>query len=425
MGLEKVTYVDGSTVITAQNLNAIQDSIIDLEASRTVPTNVRNAIYTLLENAAFVTTGLEDEIAIVEAWAEEVTSLTLSASTLSLNNDVPQEITATTVPSGATVTWSSSNNSVATVSDGIVTGVSNGSCVITASAGDLIATCDVTVSGFAVLESISAVYTQSGTVYDTDSLDSLKADLVVTANYSDSSTETIPSTDYTLSGTLTDGTNTITVVYGGKTTTFEVIVIGLPTGYTRLKYVSTNYNQYVNTGINETQCSHAEYEIMITARRKTNGNHICSSVNTYIPFLKGSGGSNYQNLIGTRLNNADTVLSGSTTFNWNLNQKYKIEGYIDGKIYIDNAEIAKIANGGTQSSSNMFYLFTYGGNLSNTDYRISCNLYYCKMYDSNGELLRYFVPAKNSSDVAGLYDYVSETFFTSDSGTALIAGEVE
>lgn len=53
------------------------------------------------------------------------------------------------------------------------------------------------------LSSIAAVYTQSGTVYDTDSLDSLKADLVVTATYSDSSTQTVLAADYTLSGTLT------------------------------------------------------------------------------------------------------------------------------------------------------------------------------------------------------------------------------
>lgn len=72
------------------------------------------------------------------------------------------------------------------------------------------------------LVSISAVYTQSGTVYDTDTLDSLKADLVVTATYSDSTTATV--TAYTLSGTLTEGTSTITVSYGGKTTTFDVTV---------------------------------------------------------------------------------------------------------------------------------------------------------------------------------------------------------
>ena len=72
------------------------------------------------------------------------------------------------------------------------------------------------------LVSISAVYTQSGTVYDTDTLDSLKSDLVVTAHYDDSSTQTVSA--YTLSGTLSVGTSTITVAYGGKTTTFTVTV---------------------------------------------------------------------------------------------------------------------------------------------------------------------------------------------------------
>lgn len=83
----------------------------------------------------------------------------------------------------------------------------------------------ITVNAVAVsLVSISAVYTQSGTVYDTDSLDSLKSDLVVTAIYDDSSTATVSGLDYTLSGTLAVGTSTITVTYEGLTTTFNVTV---------------------------------------------------------------------------------------------------------------------------------------------------------------------------------------------------------
>ena len=202
------------------NLGTVMEPV----SGGSVPTDVRQAIYTLLENAAYVTTGLEDEIAIVQAWAQEVTALSLSVTSLSLSDDTPQTIVATVVPAGSTVLWSSSNEAVATVSNGVVTGAGNGSCVITATAGGKSANCAVTVSGFATLESISAVYTQSGTVYDTDSLDSLKADLVVTATYSDTSTETVPSTDYTLSGTLTVGTSTITVAYGGKTATFSVTV---------------------------------------------------------------------------------------------------------------------------------------------------------------------------------------------------------
>lgn len=74
----------------------------------------------------------------------------------------------------------------------------------------------------ASLSRITCVYTQSGTVYDTDTLDSLKSDLVVTAHYSNGTTQTV--TAYTLSGTLVEGTSTITVAYGGKTTTFSVTV---------------------------------------------------------------------------------------------------------------------------------------------------------------------------------------------------------
>lgn len=72
------------------------------------------------------------------------------------------------------------------------------------------------------LSYITAVYTQSGTVYDTDSLDSLKAYLVVTAFYQGGGNKVV--TDYTLSGTLTEGTSTITVSYGGKTASFSVSV---------------------------------------------------------------------------------------------------------------------------------------------------------------------------------------------------------
>lgn len=72
------------------------------------------------------------------------------------------------------------------------------------------------------LTNITCTYTQSGTVYTTDTLDSLKTDLVVTAHYDNSTTQTV--TTYTLSGTLTEGTSTITVSYGGKTTTFNVTV---------------------------------------------------------------------------------------------------------------------------------------------------------------------------------------------------------
>ena len=81
---------------------------------------------------------------------------------------------------------------------------------------------DLALNPPANLSSITAVYTQSGAVDVGDSLESLREDLVVTAHYTDNTSAVV--TSYTLSGTLTLGTSTITVSYGGKTTTFNVTV---------------------------------------------------------------------------------------------------------------------------------------------------------------------------------------------------------
>lgn len=114
-----------------------------------IPTNVRQAFLTLFESAIYTETGLTDEIAIIESWAEEVTSITLNQTSVSISGSGTVQLTATTIPVGKTVTWSSSDPSVASVSNtGIVTGIGNGSTIITASSGDLTARCNVAVSGF-------------------------------------------------------------------------------------------------------------------------------------------------------------------------------------------------------------------------------------------------------------------------------------
>ena len=69
---------------------------------------------------------------------------------------------------------------------------------------------------------ITVTYTQSGTVYTTDALSTLKNDLTVVAAYTTGETEAV--TGYTLAGDLTEGTSAITVVYGGKTAVFNVTV---------------------------------------------------------------------------------------------------------------------------------------------------------------------------------------------------------
>lgn len=188
-----------------------------------VPTEVRQAIRNLFESAAYAETGLSSDIAVINSWAQDVTDITLNQSTISINGSASVQLVATTVPVGGIVSWSSSDPTVASVSSGgLVTGVNNGTVTITASCGNKKATCRATVSGFASIVSISAVYTQTSTVYATTPLNNLKEELVVTGLYSDSTTQTI--TNYVLSGNLSEGTSVVTVSYGGKTTTFNVTV---------------------------------------------------------------------------------------------------------------------------------------------------------------------------------------------------------
>lgn len=72
-------------------------------------------------------------------------TLSLNKTTLTLDVGASETLTATPSKEGETVTWSSSNPGVATVSSGKVTAVAEGSATITAKAGDATATCAVTV----------------------------------------------------------------------------------------------------------------------------------------------------------------------------------------------------------------------------------------------------------------------------------------
>ena len=84
------------------------------------------------------------------------------------------------------------------------------------------------VSASKTLTGITAVYNQNGksitTASSVNDVATSPAMLTVTAHYDDSSSETLVSGAYALSGTLTAGTSTITVSYGGKTATFQVTV---------------------------------------------------------------------------------------------------------------------------------------------------------------------------------------------------------
>lgn len=100
----------------------------------------------------------------------------------------------------------------------------------------------ITVIGVS-LTSITAVYNGSSVIEGTN-VELLRSDIVVTANYSDSTSEVV--TDYTISGTISVGTNTVTISYGGQTATISV------TGTADIPYGLVTPDKFAQSGATTT-----------------------------------------------------------------------------------------------------------------------------------------------------------------------------
>lgn len=83
---------------------------------------------------------------IAELALASTTALSVSPTTASVAVGETTTITADVTPEGSTVVWSSSNSRVATVADGVVTGVAAGTAVITATSGNFSASAAITVT---------------------------------------------------------------------------------------------------------------------------------------------------------------------------------------------------------------------------------------------------------------------------------------
>ena len=191
----------------------------------------------------------------------------------------------------------------------------------------------------------------------------------------------------------------------------------VPVGYTRLEYLQSTGTQYIDTGIqakNSTTTQVIGQYLELNSDATLFGVFQSNGVNyyglglaggVYWRFWYGSGGAPWV-VFGT----ADTQLHTFIIRNASL--------YIDDDI----TPVATSSSGSVNSQSKNLILFgaMYG---ESVQYLSKAKIYSVKIYE-NGALVRNMIPAKNDSNVVGMYDTVSKTFFTNAGSGTFTAGPV-
>lgn len=431
------------------DLGDLEDRVEDLEEGGSgggsgVPTSVKSAMLALFQAGTY-TGDVSSYIATISSWASEISGISVSPTTASISGSSTTQLVATTTPAGGTVTWESSNTAVATVSSsGLVTGIGNGTATITARCGSYHASCAVTVSGFATLTGISAVYTQSGTVYEDTSLNSLKNDLVVTAHYDNSTTATV--TDYTLSGSLSVGTSTIVVAYGGKTTTFDVTVTWseVPSSYTKKGYIYRTSGEggwidglpkliKTNTITNVTDLTY-EFDVMPMAAIRSakqiigakeyglSGSNMPGGTVFYLDTER-KRVSVYSHSTAIGVNDIETVVVGQkTTVKLVPGTESPAVLYINGALGAQGDWTSTIS--GTAPIGLHTYIGENGRGAEKTFASANIAVGTISLYDSSDNLVAKYIPCVRTADnVIGLYDSVGRVFYTAETVSYATIGD--
>lgn len=292
----------------------------------------------------------------------------------------------------------------------------------------------------AKLASISAVFTQGSTVvYDTDDLDFLRSMLVVTAHFDNGATSTVA--NYTLSGTLTAGTSTVTVSYGGKTTTFNVTVThsDVPRGYTQYDYV-----RYTGS---DTTAGDPKTQIKTPEFANLNQNIIEFD---FMPYVAQTGttagviGGQKQGTSGNGFTfsfyaRTDTkrvsCFSHGSALGINDNPNV-VQGKVahvrldpgsasPSKLTVDSLEVTAAWTDSQTINTNIGYCGKYvsGTAESYCTLKSFAAIGILKAYNLSNELVGKYVPCVRDSDnQIGIWDTVTETFYTTDTASAATVG---
>lgn len=242
-------------------------------------------------------------------------------------------------------------------------------------------------------------------------------------------TKTIRATDtsgFYLFKLTSIGEWTITITKGDQRASETISVIGgtsaelylsyrVPAGYKEVEYITSAGNNFINTGITAgyikiiTEFMYASTSsfMSVFGRQNTSagaGQYFFTYNNNYVMMV-------YQ----TNVTIGSLALNTWHTLEWEVTTS-KLSSIVDGTEYSQS-----VAKTGIEGS---YPLALFGINSAGTyGYGLDGSLKETSIYDSNGDLLRHYIPCRRVSDgVVGMYDDVSETFTSGEGAGTFTAG---
>ena len=197
----------------------------------------------------------------------------------------------------------------------------------------------------------------------------------------------------------------------------------LPAGFTELEYIESSGTQYIDVGF-KWSYNISNKSVCRMMSRKSSGIGIVAARNS-----SARAWGNFQTNESSNNNYACFGSNVNVRFTWNAADGNYHEWYIDNAgFYIDGTLKADVSGSASSlvSNENITFFGRYNGNGSGTIERTgSWRLKSSKFWNS-GTLIMDLVPARRDSDSEiGLYDIVSDAFFTNAGTGTFSYGELQ
>lgn len=194
--------------------------------------------------------------------------------------------------------------------------------------------------------------------------------------------------------------------------------MSLPSGYTRLEYIESTGTQYIDTGFKPNQDTRVVIDVQLTASPSKNcwlfeGRNAASATGA------GKGVFLYRTATGQWTSDYGGSKSRLSFSKASATDRLKVD--YNKNVCTINGETKTHAASTFQSNYPMFLLADDNAGTANGI--STAKLYSCKVYD-NGALVRDFIPAKDASGMAGLWDTVNSLFYTNAGTGVFVAGPI-